>query len=106
MEDGRIQIREEDYKQKLGHESLIPLLPPGRFYLRPFMTGALWGEDGRGDPSERVFRAGPGARRLSSSFKRAVRQTAVKEESPIDKEDVEEHQHVHPTALLPHALAA
>jgi integrase len=37
---GEIQIGDPDWRQKSGQEDVIPLLPPGRFYARPFLSGA------------------------------------------------------------------
>lgn len=85
MDEGRIQIGDhrKGIRQKSGDESLIPLLAPGRFYARPFLTGDAWVEDVSRQPSDRLFGAGPGARRPSSSFKRAVREAAAGEEPDI-----------------------
>ena len=62
---------------------MIPLLPPGQFYIRPFLAGEAWVEPPPRKPSDRVFGAGPGARRPSSSFKRAVRKAAANDGSAI-----------------------
>lgn len=86
-EEGRIQIgdHEAGIRQKSGNESVIPLLPPGRFYARPFLTSDAWVENVSRGPSDRLFGAGPGARRPSSSFKRAVRAAAEDSGSSITK---------------------
>jgi integrase len=70
-------------RAKSGDEALIPLLSPGRFYARPFYRGTAWAEERSRDGSDRLFGAGPGARRPSSSFKRAVREAAKDEGSTI-----------------------
>lgn len=87
---GELQIGDEDWRQKSGQEDVIPLLPPGRFYLRPFLTGAAWAEERPREPSGRAFGAGPGARRPSSSFKRAVKATADSDESAITEARAED----------------
>lgn len=76
LKAGELQIGDPDWRQKSGQEDVIPLLPPGRFYIRPFLTGAAWAEQRPREPSDRAFGAGPGARRPSSSWKRAVRKSA------------------------------
>ena len=91
-DEGRLQIgdHEKGVRQKSGNESLIPLLPPGRFYLRPFLERELWGEDPPpAGPADRAFGAGPGARRPSSSFKRAVRAAASEEDMSMTEERAE-----------------
>ena len=91
-DEGRLQIgdHEKGVRQKSGNESLIPLLPAGRFYLRPFLERKLWGDDPPpAGPADRAFGAGPGARRPSSSFKRAVRAAASEEDMSMTEERAE-----------------
>ncbi len=91
-DEGRLQIGDhtKGVRQKSGDESLIPLLPPGRFFLRPFLERELWGEGPPPtSPDARAFGAGPGARRPSSSFKRAVRAAADDDENSITEERAE-----------------
>ena len=83
LKAGEIQIGDPDWRQKSGEEDVIPLLPPGQFYIRPFLAGEAWVEPPPRKPSDRVFGAGPGARRPSSSFKRAVRKAAANDGSAI-----------------------
>ena len=68
---------------------MIPLLAPGRFYARPFLSGDAWIEPPSRNPEDRVFDAGPGASRPSSSFKRAVRAAAEDDETAIAPERAE-----------------
>jgi integrase/recombinase XerD len=89
LEAGEIQIGDPDWRQKSGQEDVIPLLPPGRFYARPFISRDVWIEPPSRKPSDRVFGAGPGARRPSSSFKRAVRAAAEDDETAIAPERAE-----------------
>jgi site-specific recombinase XerD len=86
---GEIQIGDPDWRQKSGEEDVIPLLPPGQFYIRPFLAGEAWVDPPSRESSDRVFGAGPGARRPSSSFKRAVRAAGEDEETGITPERAE-----------------
>ena len=60
LEAGEIQIGDPDWRQKSGQEDVIPLLPPGRFYARPFISGDVWIEPPSRKPSDRLFDAGRG----------------------------------------------
>lgn len=82
---GEIQIGDAEWRQKSGQEDVIPLLPPGQFYARQFFKGYAWGKGRTRNPDDRLFGAGPGARRPSSSFKRAVREAAKDESSTINE---------------------
>jgi len=85
MPAGEIQIGDAEWRQKSGQEDVIPLLPPGQFYARQFFKGYAWGKGRTRNPDDRLFGAGPGARRPSSSFKRAVREAAKDESSTINE---------------------
>jgi integrase len=89
LKAGEIQIGDPDWRQKSGEEDVIPLLPPGQFYIRPFLAGEAWVDPPSRESSDRVFGAGPRARRPSSSFKRAVRAAGEDEETGITPERAE-----------------
>jgi site-specific recombinase XerD len=90
LEAGELQIGDEDWRQKSGQEDVIPLLAPGRFYLRPFLSGAAWAEERPREAADRAFGAGPGARRPSRSFKRAVKAAAGSDDSSITESRAED----------------
>ena len=105
VEAGEIQIGDPDWRQTSGEESTIPLLPPGRFYIRPFLTGGAWGDKRSREASDRVFGVGPGARRPSSSWKRAVRKSASVGAHAMTETAGGARLNVHAPAQLRHALA-